>query len=262
MVFWAKKFVSFWLMPLPLCLTLLVAGLVVLALTRRVKLGRGLLFAGVGLLLLFSNKVVSSWLVRPLEARFSSIVELTPETPPSAELAACQYVVVLGGGHSDTPGLAALNQLSASGRARLVEAVRLLRFLPKAQLVVSGPAAGANPSHAAVLARAAEALGVERRRILLIENAHDTEDEGGAVWQIAGPAPVAMVTSAWHMPRAVALFRRAGVTLLPCPADFSARANQDFRWRDLSWDVASLERSTWAVRERIGYLWAWLRRKV
>ena len=42
MFFWLKKSVSFWLMPLPFCLTLLVMGLVLLW-TRRARLGRGLL---------------------------------------------------------------------------------------------------------------------------------------------------------------------------------------------------------------------------
>jgi uncharacterized SAM-binding protein YcdF (DUF218 family) len=63
------------------------------------------------------------------------------------------------------------------------------------------------------------------------------------------------------MPRAAALFRRAGVNALPCPADFTARPNEDFRFVDLTWDTASLERSTWAVRERLGMLWVKLRRK-
>jgi uncharacterized SAM-binding protein YcdF (DUF218 family) len=262
MLFWAKKFVSFWLMPVPVCLVLLGAGLALLCFTRFVRLGRGLVLAGTILLLLFSNKVVSTWLVRPLESRYAPMPEMRGEVAPPAELAACQYLVVLGGGHSDTAALAPLTQLSPSARSRLVEGVRLMRVLPNTQLIVSGPPAGDNPSHASVLARAAESLGIERRRILLVETAHDTEDEADAVRQIAGPAPVGLVTSAWHMPRAAALFRKAGVTTLPCPADFSARRNRDFRWSDLTWDTASLERSTWAVRERIGYLWVWLRRKV
>lgn len=261
-MFWAKKFVTFWLLPVPVCLVLLGTGVVLLCFTRRVRTGRGFVIAGTILLLLFSNKVVSTSLVRSLEVRYAPMPELRGDAAPPAELAACQYLVVLGGGHSDTPGLAALTQLSPSGRARLLEGVRLLRALPNARLIVSGPAVGDNPSHASVLARAAESLGIERRRILLVETARDTEEEAGAVRRIAGAAPVGVVTSAWHMPRAAALFRKAGVTTLPCPADFSARRNHDFRWSDLTWDTASLERSTWGVRERIGYLWAWLRRKV
>jgi uncharacterized SAM-binding protein YcdF (DUF218 family) len=261
-MFWAKKFVSFWLLPLPFCLTLLVAGLVLAAFTQRKRLGRTLVTIASLLLLLFSNKVVSTRLVRPLEARYAPAPEFSPATKLPAELAACRYVVVLGGGHSDAAGLSATQQLSPSALARIVEGVRLMRALPEARLVLSGPGVDNNPSHASVLARAAESLGVDRQRMSLIETARDTEDEAGAVHTLAGDQPVALVTSAWHMPRAAALFRKAGVNTLPCPADFTARMNRDFRWIDLTWDTASLERSTWAVRERIGYLWVWLRGKV
>jgi uncharacterized SAM-binding protein YcdF (DUF218 family) len=61
------------------------------------------------------------------------------------------------------------------------------------------------------------------------------------------------------MPRSVALFRHVGLSPLPCPADFTARAGDDIQWQDFLWDTGSIERSTWAVRERLGYLWIWLR---
>jgi formate hydrogenlyase subunit 3/multisubunit Na+/H+ antiporter MnhD subunit len=70
-MFWLKKFVSFWLMPLPFCLTLLTVGLVILLFSRRARLGRWLLIAGTVLLGLFSNKVVSTWLVQPIELTFA-----------------------------------------------------------------------------------------------------------------------------------------------------------------------------------------------
>jgi uncharacterized SAM-binding protein YcdF (DUF218 family) len=200
--------------------------------------------------------------VRPLESQYASVPELREGAAPPPELAACRYVVVLGGGHSDTPGLSATQRLSPSALGRVVEGVRLLRALPSATLIVSGPAVGNNPSHARVLAEAARSLGIGNRSVELIDTARDTEDEAAAVRRIAGDAPVALVTSAWHMPRAAALFRKAGVKALPCPADYSARPNADFRWVDLTWDTASLERSTWAVRERIGMMWARLRGKI
>jgi uncharacterized SAM-binding protein YcdF (DUF218 family) len=259
--FWLKKLLGFWLMPLPVCLALLVVGLGLAGSARRARLGRRLLLAGVALLLLFTNKTVSVWLVRPLEARYPAIPELRADVPPPPALAACRFVLVLGSGNGHSAGLSATNQLSVSALARITEAVRLLRVLPEARLIVSGPAESNHPSHATVLARAAESLGVGPGRIVFIDQARDTEDESLAASRIISDAPFALVTSAWHMPRAIALFRRAGLAPLPCPADFTAHPNDEFHWDDLWWDTASLERSTWAVHERLGYLWIWLRGK-
>jgi uncharacterized SAM-binding protein YcdF (DUF218 family) len=264
MLFWLKKFLGFWLMPLPFCLTLLLIGLGLSwrRAGRHARLGRWFSLTGLGLLLLFSNKYVSIWLVHPLEARFPAIPELRADAPPPPALTACRFVVVLGGGNGNSEGLSATNQLSPSALSRIAEAVRLLRVLPDAKLIVSGPADGTNhPSHATMLARAAESLGVARDRIVYIDQARDTEDESHAVGRLAGQAPFALVTSAWHMPRAMALFHQAGLAPLPCPADFTAHTGDNFQWMDLFWDLPSLERSTCAVRERIGYLWIWLRGK-
>ncbi len=259
MLFWLKKVVTFWLMPWPVCLTLLVAGLWLTRKPRRARLGRGLLFAATGLLVLLSNKVVSKALIAPLESRYAAIPELRADAPLPPALAACRYVVVLGSGHTDTPGLPSTLQLSKSGLGRITEGVRLLRALPEAKLVVSGPAVGVNPSHATVLARAAAALGIAPDRVVYIDQARDTEDESLAVKKLVGDAPVALVTSAWHLPRAAGLFRHAAVNALPCPADFLGSPNRDFRWDELNWDAASLERSTAAVHEYLGVLWNWLR---
>jgi uncharacterized SAM-binding protein YcdF (DUF218 family) len=261
-LFWLKKFISFWLMPLPFCLTLLAVGTCYLFSPRLSRLGRRLVTMGTLLLLLFGNKAVSTALVQPLERRYPPVPEFGEGAPIPPRLAGCRYVVVLGGGHGDVAGFSATNKLSSSALARLVEGVRLARALPQAQLIMSGPAAPGYPSHAAVLAEAAVSLGLDRTRIILIDTAHDTEDESQRVKAIVGTAHIALVTSAWHMPRAAALFRKAGVATVPCPADFSARSNAYFNWADLAWDAESLDRSTYAVRENVGYLWVWLRGKV
>ena len=259
MFFWLKKTVAFWLMPLPFSLALLATGFIALWLTRRKRLGYALLLGGTGLLFIFSNKFVSVQLVRPLEARYAPIPEFSSSSTVPPELAACRYVVVLGGGNGNTPGLSATNRLSTSALPRIVEGVRILRQLPSARLIVSGPGDGKNPTHATVLAEAAASLGIERERMVYIDQARDTEDEANAVKKLAGDAPVALVTSAWHMPRAMALFRHAGLSAVPCPTNYSAHVGDPPGWPDLLWDLGSLERSTWAVRERIGYLWIWLR---
>jgi uncharacterized SAM-binding protein YcdF (DUF218 family) len=259
MTFWLKKFVAFWLMPLPLCLTLLVAGWWLTRRGRPSRAGRALLSAGIALLLLFSNKPFSTWFVAPLERHFPPVPELAPGQPAPAPLAACRAVVVLGSGHGDDPHLAATDKLSPPALARIVEAVRVLSVLPRARLIVSGPGVGPFPSHAAVLARAAESLGVDARRIELIDWARDTEEESKAVRTLAGTGPVALVTTAAHMPRAAYLFRTAGISFVPCPTDFMVKPGGQFQWTNLTWDVDSLDRSTWAVHERLGLYWLHLR---
>ena len=258
-MFLLKKIISYWLMPLPLCLALLACGLVLLRFGRHPRLGRRLLLAAVVLLALFSNRFVSTHLLRPLEERYPAIPEFAAGGPAPEPIEGCRFVAVLGGGHSDMSGLSATSQLSTSALARAVEAVRIARVLPGARLILSGPGAGGRPSLASVSARAAESLGVSPERIVLVETARDTEEESLAVARLSGGARVALVTSAWHMPRSAGLFRKAGVVFVPCPADFVSRADVRFRWFDLGWDSESLERSTLAVHEYLGLLWLWLR---
>ena len=114
---------------------------------------------------------------------------------------------------------------------------------------------------AAMLARAAVSLGIAPDRILFIEKARDTEDESRAVKELAQDTPVALVTSAWHMPRAAALFRNAQVKTVPCPADYQTKDNPGWRLGDFLWEVGAINGTSLAVRERLGYLWIWLRGK-
>ena len=261
MFFGLKKFIAYWLMPVPLCLVLLLAGLALLRSKRRARTGHILLIVGVVLLSVLSNKAVSTWMILPLEKTYPAMPEILSGTPPPRELAACHFVSVLGGGHGDTAGLSAVNKLSNSARSRLTEGVRLLRVLSEAKLIVSGGGEVGKPTHAAVLAQAAISLGVDPARIIRLETPRDTEDEAQEIHRIVGNAPFALVTSAWHMPRAAALMRHAGLHPVPCPADYAARPSEGFRFSDYTWDTDSLERSTKAVYERLGYLWVHLRGK-
>ena len=115
--------------------------------------------------------------------------------------------------------------------------------------------------HARVLADAAVSLGVERNRIQMIDNAHDTEEEAARVRQVLGDVPFALVTSAWHLPRAMALCNAQGLHALPCPTDYLYCTPLRWRRSDFTWDVESLVRSTAVTHERLGLWWLRLRGK-
>lgn len=260
-MFWLKKAITYCLMPLQFSGILLLLGLVLVLFARRVRAGKWLLALGFLTLVILSHKQVGLALLLPLETRYAAIPDYPAGAPLPPELAACRTIVVLGGGHADTPGLSATNRLSGSASSRLMEAVRIARLLPEARLIFSGPGAPGHASHAATLAAGARSLGVDPARFVLIEDARDTPEEAAAVKALVGPAPFALVTSAWHMPRTVALMRGQGLSPVPCPADFATRPNPGFRWNDWTCDLTGLDRSTKAIYERLGLLWARLRGK-
>ena len=262
-MFWLKKFFPPFLFPLQFALVAGVAGLLLSGSRRWRRTGHVLLTLAVLVLLLASNKWLSSRLIAPLESRFPAIGEFQPGDALPAPLAACRYVVVLGGGHNDVDDRPSLTRLSSSARARLVEAVRLLRLLPAAQLVVSGPADvdQGGEAHARVLADAAVSLGVDRGRIRMIDDARDTEEEAARLRDLLGAAPFVLITSAWHLPRAQALCAAQGLHSLPGPTDYLSGAPRRWRRSDFTWDTESLGRSTAAVHEYLGLWWSQLRGK-
>src|SRR3954468_9085930 len=75
MLFGLKKLIAFWLMPLPFCLAAMAVGLILWRWKKRERLGRRLLTGAVVLLMLYSNKLVSKWLISPLEARYPAMPE-------------------------------------------------------------------------------------------------------------------------------------------------------------------------------------------
>ena len=261
-MFWLKKFFSPFLFPLQFALVAALVGLVLSRSRRWHRAGQALLTAAVLVLLFASNKWVSGRLVGPLESTYPAVGEFRPGAALPAALGTCQYIVVLGGGHDDSAVRPALSQLGTSARARLTEAVRLARLLPAARLVVSGPSDYGGPTHAQVLADAAVSLGVDRARIRLIEDGHDTEEEAARLREMLGLAPFALVTSAWHLPRAMALCTAQGLHALPCPTDYLYTVPAHWHRSDFTWDAESLERSPAVVHEYLGLWWARLRGKV
>src|SRR5438552_1886007 len=163
-MFTVKKLISAFLMPMPLCLGVLAAGLILLWFTRRQKAARLLLTAGVALLVLVISTGAARLLVHPLEG-------YPPLLPPGgnsldARALSSRWIVVLGGWHAETTGLPPTSQLGTT-LARLVEAVRLKHRIPGARLVLSGGFGSGGVTHADVLAGAAEILGVPRTDMVL-----------------------------------------------------------------------------------------------
>jgi uncharacterized SAM-binding protein YcdF (DUF218 family) len=262
MLFWLKKTLTLPFLPLQFALMAGTIGLVLLFWTKRQKTGRALVTAAVLALAFFSNKGVARFLIAPLESHSIAIPEASVRSELPAPVQACRTIVVLGGGHSDSPTLSHVNQLSSSALARLTEAVRLARLLPEAQVIVSGYNGPKKLSHAQILAEAAISLGLAPERIVRLDTTRDTHDEALELSRRLGPEHFLLVTSAWHMPRSIALCEKAGLHPIAAPADFMLKPEADTGWDLMTWDLGALERSTKAIHERLGLLWSRLRGQI
>ena len=215
-MFWSKKWLGGLLMPLPFTLMLIVLGLLLLWFTRRQRLGKSLCTLGTLLLLTLSLRPVSVELLRPLEQQY----------PPFPASQSVDFILVLGHGHVSDPTIPLTSQPISNAYARILEAIDIKRRNPQAKLVLSGSVSGDPISCAEMYARIAEHYGIPRRDMILIEDAYDTHDEVTRYQGVIGNQVAALVTSASHMPRAMALARQLNLRVIPAPTDYQGRLAQ------------------------------------
>jgi uncharacterized SAM-binding protein YcdF (DUF218 family) len=198
------------LMPLPIACLLASVGLVTKGVGHR-RLGHVLVALGGFIALAATLGPVSNVLLRPLEDRYPAIID------PSVIRPLPRYIAVLGSGYRPRDGLPITAALDAVALVRLTEGVRLFRQMPGSRLILSGGAVDGQPPSARGYELAAMALGVPSSSIDIIDSPLDTGAEIRALHARLGNAPVILVTSAAHMPRAMAHCARGGLRAVAAP---------------------------------------------
>lgn len=253
MFFYVSKTVWFFLQPLNLAIFLLGAALVAGWFGRRRLLRAG---AFLSLLVL----VVSAWtslgalMLNPLEERFR-------RPSPAPEKVA--GIVVLGGGLEGAINLARGGYDLNRGGDRLVETAVLARRYPDAKVVISGGTGTVlleGEGDAATAPRLLEALGIPSDRLILEGQSRDTYENAVFTNALVTPGPGEtwlLVTSAFHMPRAKALFDKAGFATVPWPVDYRTSGREGISlFADDPEDA--LSNTTLALREWLGLAAYWL----
>jgi len=258
-MFLLKKIISSLFLPLPVCTVLLIIGLIFLWFTGRQRLGRVLVSLGAATLLLFSNASIPNLLLQPLERHtpvLTTLEQVATLTQPPVK-----WIVVLGAGDIYSPTLPPTTQLHDASLARIVEAVRLHRELPESKMVLSEGTTFENVPVAEVMGRAMRALGVEEKDIVLETQSRDTEESAQFVQAIVGKDRFILVTSASHMRRSQALFRKLGMDPIAAPTDYES-SSQGLRLSDFYPSVGELHKADLALHEYLGLAWAKLRGKI
>ncbi|TPM48759.1 YdcF family protein [Mesorhizobium sp. B2-2-4] len=252
MFFYLSKIFWFFIQPLNLTIFLLLAGLV------SAFFGRPRL-AATGGVLAFLVLALSAWtslgalLLNPLEERFPR-----PPLPQKVD-----GIIVLGGGFEGGINLVRGGYELNSGGDRMVETAVLARRFPDAKVVVSGGNGELfldGEGDAATAPRLLGALGVAPERLILEGKSRNTYENAVFTKALIAPKPGEtwlLVTSAYHMPRAKALFDKVGFATVPWPVDYRTSGDEGIGlFRDNPADA--LQAATMAIREWIGLFAYWL----
>ena len=254
MFFFLSKTLGVLLLPSNLLIGLGIAGLILL-LTRFAALGRKLVVTSVLLLAICGFSPIGNWLLYPLEARF-------PQWKQTG--AAPDGVVVLGG--AIDVNMSTIYGVTVFGGSvdRIITAAGIARRYPDARILFSGRntnLTGSDASREADLSAALmETFGVSRSRFVLERQSRNTYENAKFAKALVSPKKGErwlLVTSAYHMPRSIGVFRKIGFEVEAYPADWRTAGRSSLPMFS-EFLVAGLTRVDTASREWLGLLAYWI----
>lgn len=226
MGFYFKKTIATFLEPLSFIFALLILGLWFLYRQKRKK-AIFLVASGIALLFLFSYKPFVMALIHPLERIYPKLTHPPKDT---------EYIVFIGGDF----------------KQRGWELLRLYNKLPNAKIVVSGYEGDFFEAEATRNKRILTEIGIDKKQIIALPTPRDTIEEAKTVKQILHDKRFILITSAYHMPRAMIIFRHEQTNPIPAPTDFTKETKH--LW--LSWpNGENLRYTEKALHEYIGLVW-------
>ncbi len=224
MFYLASKIGWFFATPSNFLPLVVLAGFIAMLFRRARRLGYGLALLGILGLFAAGFSPLANWLIMPLEDRF----------PPAAEDGQpVAGIIVLGGAVQATESFAHRQLTVNEAAERMIALADLARRHPMARLVFTGGSGALvqdEPAEAEAVARFSSVLGIEPGRLTIESQSRTTAEN--AAYTRALVAPKAgerwlLVTSGWHMPRAIGSFRKAGFDVTAYPVDYRTSGPQD-----------------------------------
>lgn len=241
----ALKLLSLLVYPLNLSLLLALFGLVIWRLGWARSAFYMLLLA-FGWLYVCSTAQFSYYLMGRLERDYPA--------RPLAAIENADAIVLLGGalrGDSRMGILPDMNQYAD----RLVHAVALYNAGKAPHLLLTGGSAPGSRSEAQLMQDVLVVMGMPPEALILEDQSSNTRDNAvnsARLLKARGLNRILLVTSAFHMPRAVPLFRNQGLEVIPAPTDFQQVILESTLPSGIP-GIKNLFRSTEALHEMVGY---------
>ncbi|MBR0688603.1 YdcF family protein [Bradyrhizobium manausense] len=237
------------MLPINLLVELGILSLLLMA-TRLAALARKLAVTTLVLLALSAFSPLGNLLLYPLESRF----------PPWDSLrGAPDGIIVLGGSVDTDLSAAHRTPVVAHAADRMLAPAELARRYPNARIVFTGGTSNLIATEAREADYSApilENLGIPKQRIILERDSRNTWENAIFTKQLVAPKPGErwlLVTSAFHMPRSIGVFREAGFDVEAYPVDWRMGGRDElFAFARNGRD--GLEKTDVAMREWIGLL--------
>ncbi len=246
-MFLFKKIVTPFLLPPGVFVLLLVAAAIWT--WRRKERGGGRTFLAVALLLWLSSMgATAQWMMGRLEADLA-----IPEAPRA------DVIIMLGGGAYDqVPDLSGRGTPGPGTMERMVTAARLQRRLGIPIIVSGGKVYRTSASIATVTRRFLIDLGIPADQILMEDQSRDTYENALFSKQIcdrSGFRRPLLVTSGFHLKRALYCFEAVGLAVTPFPCALTTWPGQPKAWRHFLPDAQAMAASVAALREGLGLIY-------
>ena len=225
------------LLPSVFVLVLILIGIILVFRKKRGKLGKILIILGILFYYLFSITSVADLIISPLEKQYQPVQK---EELNKAD----KIVLLLGGKESDV--------LRASEVLRLYN-LQLTTYNLQSAIIISGtdPLKPEREEAKEVKEFLAE-RGIPAENIILEDKSRTTKESAENIKEILDDEPFFLVTSAYHLPRAIETFQKARTNPIPAPADFKIEKNYDIL--DFFPDAENLRNSDLAFHEYFGIL--------
>jgi uncharacterized SAM-binding protein YcdF (DUF218 family) len=210
---------------------------------RRPAISRSLIALVMLTMLAFETTPVGSWVLHSLVTRFP-----VPALPSHVD-----GIIVLGGAVDTRESEQAGRAIVRDFGERFLAAVELSRRYPQAIVLYTGGSAEAihpGAREADLAGVLLPSLGIAPERLRLERESRNTWENAVYSKRLLNPQPGQvwlLVTSAWHMPRAVGCFRRAGFPVLPYPVD----PHNDTRWGYRTMGASAMDAEL-AIKEWVG----------
>lgn len=193
----------------------------------------------------FSTPYTGNLLISTLESRYY---------PPSVIKG--DVIIMLGGGATlDTPDLDGKGHLLGSAANRLLTTARLYRKTGLPIILSGGQVYPDSGNEALIAKRQLIGLGVPENKIIVEDTSRNTTENARKTkiilnkHQFTNPI---LITSAFHMERAIRNFRAAGISVIPYPTDYTTSTKQNLYPNNFVPSHVGLNRTGLAAKEYLG----------